>query len=172
MQQSADNDIIFGYNARKAAKVRKEQEQTQRLVEALRSSLPVSSPSQLPNLEPKFDDVNSRITQLESELAAAKQKLAVYEQDQPRYVNAVTYVENKFAYQLPIVKAFLETRVRQNPAGKILNHDLNNSLIDFAEEGDVHIETYEVAKLMRHFGFDYSQSNGKMYYRGIELLPE
>lgn len=172
MQQSADNDTLFGYNARKAAKTRKEQEQTQRLVDAIRSTLPVPSQSQPSSFEPKFEDVNSKISQLQSELAAAKQKLLVYEQEQPRYANAVSYFESKFAYQLSIVKVFLETKVRRNPSGKILNHDLNNALIDFAEEGDVHIETYEVAKLMRHFKLDYSESNGKMFYRGLDLLPE
>lgn len=64
----------MGYNDLKAAKARKETEQT------LRTSFPVSSQPQVNNFEPKFEDVNSRITQLESELAAAKQKLAVYEQ--------------------------------------------------------------------------------------------
>ena len=170
MQQSADTDILLGYNARKASKARKEAEQTQRIADALLSSLQLSSQPQLPNFDPKFDDVNSKISQLESELAIAKQKLALYEQEQPRYVNAVTHIETKFAHQLPIVKLFLETQVRRSPTGKILNHDLNNALIDFADEGGVHIETYEVAKLMRHFGFDYSESNGKMFYRGLELV--
>lgn len=170
MQQSVDNDSIYVYNARKATKARKEQEQTQRIIEGLRSSLQV--PTQPQPQVAGLEDVNLRITQLESELAAAKQQLTTYEQDKPKYANAVTYIESKFNHQLPIVKLFLETCVHKNPTGKILNHDLNNALIDFAEEGDVHIETYEVAKLMRQFGYDYSESNGKMLYRGLDLISQ
>lgn len=80
-------------------------------------------------------------------------------------------IESKDTCQLSIVKDFLENCIRLNPTSKILNHDLNNSLIVFSEKKGIHIESYEVAKLMRHFGFNYSASNSKYYYRGLEFKP-
>lgn len=171
MQQSVDSEALYGYHARKAAKARKEQEHTERIAQALLSRMPIQSQGAVQNIDPKIDDVKKELLELRAALHKAQQKLSVYEQEQPRYINAVNSVESRYAHQLPIVKEFLETQVRKNPTGKILNHDLNNALIDFADEGDVHIETYEVAKLMRYFGFDYSESNGKSYYRGLEFIP-
>lgn len=171
-KQSPVEDVLYGYNARKALKTQKEQEQSERLAQALLAKLSLTNQPPPPKtvVDPRIDDMSRKVAQLEVTLQAAQQKVALYEKEQPRLVNAASYVEEKFKYQLPIVKAFLDTRVRKNPTAKILNHDLNNALIDFAEEGDVHIETYEVAKLMRHFGIDYSPSNGKLYYRGIEFV--
>jgi len=132
--------------------------QQQQLAEKIAQRLSQSSVSALP------PDVMAYIKQQEAKIAELEQRLAQTSKKTDEYIDP------RQAYQLNIVKMFIQEKLELNPTARARLDEIKNPLITYAKDRGCDINYKEVPGLLyKAAGLKRKESNGKTYYEGCRV---
>lgn len=156
-----------GMTARNAhadrAKLKRQQE-AQQLAQMVAAAI---TPQATQNVQPvvSLEEFNK----LKAELEQAKSLLAAAQQETQQFKPVVLDHQDKVRDQLEVVNDFIQEKLVQNSTARVLNHDMNFELIEYARDRGCYINSREVKSLLERFNVPYKTSNGQYYYIGVEL---
>ena len=159
----SENNLTARSAYAERAKLKKQQD-AQLLAQMVASAI---NPSTQNTAQPTIS--LEEFNKLKAELEQTKQLLQQAQQESEKIKPVVNDWDEKLKDQLETVSDFIRDRLIANPTARVLNHDMNFELIEYAKEVGCYINSREVKGLLEKFNIQYKPSNGQYYYIGVEF---